>query len=217
MKISNPIEVCNLALLKINQDSISVWEEDSLQAKACRENYDLCLEILLSQYAWTFALERASLTVATDNSRFPNESDRDYETRKDKTLFEYVRRFSLPHDFLRLVTVYNSFDQEICAVTGMRPTYVLEGGFLLSSLSKCKIKYVKNTEEVAKFSPLFKKCLVLSVALSLTKFFNDSTTYLQQLEADYEMTLGKAKISDCQQTMFGGMRSYPLLRESESF
>ena len=218
MKISNSVEVCNLALLKINQSSISSLTDDSLQAKACKMTYEQSKACLLAQYNWTFAINRAVLVVAQDNSRLPNETDADYNARRDPTLFEYMRKCSLPEKFLRLIAVYNSFNDVVHVSSSMiKPPYVLEGGGLLADQAECKIKYIKDTDIVSEFSAQFIDCFVLDLAIRLTKFFNDSTSYLQQLQADYMLQIEKAKVSDCQQTMLYSQRSYPLLAESWSF
>lgn len=212
MKISSEVEVCNLALLKINQSSISSFDEGSVQSEACKKVYDQARAYLLSQYNWTFAINRTLLNVVSENSG-KEPTDINY----DHTLFEYTRKFGLPEKFLRLISVYNGSNQKLIAVTGLKPPFVLEGGFLLSDQKICKIKYIKDTETVASFPPQFLECFILDLAIRLTKFFNDSTSYLQQLYGDYQLQLEKAKISDCQQTMIGGVESYPLIAESWRF
>jgi hypothetical protein len=191
--------------------------DDSLQAKACNMNYEQSKSALLAQYNWTFAINRAELTKKTDNSRLPGESDADYNARKDKTLFEYIRRFSLPNDFLRLITMYDQSNEILHVTTGIRPPFVLENGFILTDASSCKMKYVKDIDDVSTFSPMFIDCFVLDLAIRLTKFFNDSSSYLQQLQMDFQNQIEKAKISDCQQTTLYSNRSYPLLAESWGF
>lgn len=212
MVVVSEVEICNLALLKINQNAISSFEEGSVQAEACKRIYDQSRAYLLSQYNWNFAISRALLNLVSDNSgKEPTELD------YDQTLFEYTKRFSLPEKFLRLIAVYNGLNQKLIAVTGLKPPFVLEGGYILSDQKICKIKYIKDIEAVGKFPPQFLECFVLDIAIRLTKFFNDSTSYLQQLCNDYQLQFEKAKISDCQQTMIGGVESYPLLAESWRF
>jgi hypothetical protein len=206
MAISSQIDVCNLALLRINQSSISSLDEDSLQGKACRQNFDQSRSSLLSQYNWTFAIDRAPLNEVPDGNGNP-----------PYIPLEYSRRFTLPQGFLRLVAVYNSTNQKLIAINGVKRPYLLEGGYLLTDQSECKIKYIKDMKEIPKFSPLFIDCFVLDLAIRLSKFFNDSSAYLQQLQMEYMQELGRAKISDCQQTMLEGVVSYPMLEESWGF
>lgn len=212
MKVTNTIDVCNLALLRINQNAISSLNEESAQAEACQKIYDQARINLLSQYNWTFAINREILQKVTDNSG-KEISDKDY----DQTLFEYTKKFMLPKTFLRLISVYNGLNQKLFAVTGIKPPFVLEGGYLLTDQAVCKIKFIEDIGDVSKFSPQFIECFILDIAVRLTKFFNDSTSYLQQLYSDYQLQIEKAKILDCQQTMMGGVESYPLLAESWRF
>jgi hypothetical protein len=200
MQISSEIEVCNLALLRINQSSISALSDDSLQAKACEYNLDQSKSSLLSQYNWTFAINRAILN----------------EVENDDPMFEYSRKYAFPEGFLRLVSVYNSMNQKLIAMNGVKPPYMLEGKYILTDQAVCKIKYIKDVP-IVQCSRLFIDCLVLDLAVRLTKFFNDSSAYLQQLEMEYAQSLDKAKVSDCRQTMIGSVISYPLLEESWGF
>jgi len=214
MKISNAVELCNLALLRVNRSPISSLTDDSLSAQACNQVYEQAREALLSQYNWTFALTGAELAVAIDNSRLPDETPDVYAARKDKRLIEYLRAYSLPADFLRLVYCYDSLNNILVCITGQKPPYLLEGNFILSDHSSLKLKYIKDIDVVSAFSPMFTDCLILDIAIRISKLMNDSSTYLQQLEADYQLQLEKAKISDCQQTNMYGVISYPLLWES---
>jgi len=217
MKISNSVEVCNLALLRINQSPISSLTDDSLQANRCNMTYEQAKTRLLEEYNWTFAIRRAELVKAVDNSRLPNETDAQYNLRRDPLLFEYTRKFVLPDKFLRIVAVYDGSNRIIHANMGTRPAYVREGMFLLTDLSACKMSYIADVDVVSTFSMKFIDCLVLDLAIRLTKFFNDSSAYLQQLQAEFEAQIASAKISDCQQTMMYSLRSNPLLMDSWSF
>ncbi|MDR1983138.1 MAG: hypothetical protein LBQ08_05090 [Holosporaceae bacterium] len=200
MKISSEVEVCNLALLRINQVSISSLDENSLEARACKLNFQQSKSYLLAQYPWTFATFRAILIKVDDNS-----------------LWEYSNKYQLPPEFLRMLAIYDSGNNQLTSITGAKSPYVLEGGYILSNYSGLKMKYIKDIDNIVSFSPEFIDCLVLDLALRLTKYFNDSTSYLQLLMSEFERKFTLAKNSDCQQTLIGGMLNYPLLAESMEF
>ena len=74
MKISSKIEICNLALARIEQSSISSYEdEDSMQAQYCRMSYEQSKSALLSQYSWSFAIDSATTQLKNTiiNIHFP--------------------------------------------------------------------------------------------------------------------------------------------------
>lgn len=201
MKISNKIEICNLALARIEQSSISSFEdEDSMQAQYCRMSYEQSKSALLSQYTWSFAINSATLTQVEYND----------------AIKEFDYKYSLPESFLAFVALYNSFNQEVLG-SGYKPIYNLMGGFLYTDVDNAKLKYVKDIDTVSSFSPLFIDCFVLDLAIRLTRLFQSSGTYLQQLEQELNIALRAAKSNDCRQVSLGGLRAYPLLASTGEF
>lgn len=192
--ISNELEICKEALLRIGQSDISSLGEGSLPAKYCNMSYNQARQHLLSKYNWTFATNREVLNLKFDNSS-------EDESLHNRNLFEFKRMFSIPADFLRLIEVYDAHDTPVRNLGTHKNPFRLESGYILTDLTKCKIRYIYDLKEVAKFSPQFKECLILEIAIKLTKLFNDSGTYLQQLQGELEMRFQEAKISDTQQTM----------------
>ena len=203
MKISSKIEICNLALSRIGQNSISSLKDtSSVQAQFCNMIFEQAKSALLSQYNWTFAI------VADKLNQIDNSED---------TFKEYDYKYALPEGFLRLVCLYNDTNDIIIQTPHTKPIFVLEGGFVFSDYPNCKLKYIKDIDNISIFSPLFIDCLVLDLAIRLTKLFNDSSTYLQQLQVEYITQLEKAKQSDCKQTTLSSIQSYPILFSSWGF
>lgn len=203
MKISNKIEICNLALARIEQSSISSFEEgedDSMQAKYSRMCYEQAKSALLSCYNWTFAVGSDSLDQVEYND----------------AIKEYTYKYALPADFLRFIALYNGINEEVLG-SNYKPLFCLMGGCLYTDINKAKIKYIKDIDEISKFSPLFIDCLVLQLAIRLTRLFQSSGTYLQQLEQELEFMLREAKANDCRQVSLGGLRAFPLLATTGEF
>lgn len=195
MKISNKIEVCNLALQRIRQASIASLEGDSFQAESCSLIYEQSRSSLLSQYNWTFAIKKAKL-VPEDNT--------------DDVLKDYTYRYALPNDFLKLFEVYDD-KHLLVPIQNVPPPYVRESNKLLTNSSPCILKYICDLENVSEFSPMFIDCLSLDIAIRLVKSFLDSTTYEQLLTAQFQQVLAEAKINDCQQTLIPHFQYSPLL------
>lgn len=196
MKVSNKTDVCNLALIELEQATVSdIDRGNSLQAEDCKIVYDQSRSSLLSQYDWTFALTTAKLNEI-DNSK--------------NILKEYAHQYQLPDGFLRLFKVYDG-DKLLVPRPNFKPPYVLEGGCILSDASSCVVKYVYDMEEVVRFPPLFIDCLALDIAIRLTRTFQCSSTYQQQLMMKFERLFAKAKTIDCRQTMMSHSTPSPLL------
>lgn len=212
-KVSNALEICNLALLMIGQHTIPSLDEngdsDTLQAETCRAFYDQARMSLLSRYNWTFALSRFKYGETKYDSSENRKKDREKYLSKNE--IEYNYKYQLPHDFLKLVSVKDGENKDLLPITGCKPPYSLEGVSLFCDTFPCRILYVHDVENVLHFSSMFIDCLVLELATRLTKIFNDSTTYKQQLEIDFARLIDEAKRLDCQQIMLDSIKSYPML------
>lgn len=203
MKVSSKVEICNLALARIELNSISSYEDDnSAQAQFCRMSYEQSKSSLLGQYNWTFAISRAKL------KELENEND-DFN--------EYEHKYSLPSDFLRLVMVYNESNHPVIHFMNYKAPFVMEGRHIYTDVENAKIKYIRDVDDVSEFSPLFIDCLILDLAVRLTRLFNSSTTMLQQLLSEFTLMIEKAKITDCQQTTSQSSCVSPILASTWGF
>lgn len=129
MKISSKVEICNLALARIEQNSISSFEEDtSVQGQFCRLSYEQSKSALLSQYKWTFAISSAVLV----------------KTEYNDAIKEYAYKYALPNGFLSFVALYDSFDEEVKG-SSYKPVYSLMENFLFTNVNNAKIKFIKDT------------------------------------------------------------------------
>ena len=206
-KISSQLEICNLALLTIGQHSISSLDknrddlEESLQAETCNAFYDQARMSLLSRYSWSFALNIA---------RYEDNSD-EYTTSVKKSLWNYTYEYQLPEDFLKLVAVRDDMHNNLSPIAGQKPPYAIYRNTLFSDVFPCKLVYVMDEENITAFSPLFIDCLVYDLAIRLTKIFNDSTTFLQMLQMNFDKKIAEAKSSDCRQIILDTIHNPPII------
>jgi hypothetical protein len=190
--------------MKIGQNRISSFDTDeSQQGQMCRYVYDQSRQTLLALYPWTFASRFSELAKVPPDPAFPN--------------IEYANRFSLPAEFLRLIAVYDGRNREPFPYPNAKPPWDMISGHILADFDTCKVKYVFDLEQVPDMAPLFVDCMVVDIALRMTKIFNDSGTYLQQLQQERELLLRSAKIEDCRQLPSKQIRSSPLLEETGMF
>lgn len=133
--------ICNRALTFLGANRISSLEDDSLEAKLCKEFYADIRDELLRSHPWKFALERTTLAVSSTTPEWG---------------WDY--KFPLPADCLRVVEMYG---QE-------QDNWSEEGRFLMTDSSECKIKYIKKMTEVGRFDTSFTAVLALDIAIALT-------------------------------------------------
>lgn len=195
MKISSVVEVCNQALCRIGQRSISSLNDDSLQASTCKLIYEQVKSKLLASYSWTFATYTEELRKVSDNSGLLNT-----DPAFDKTLLWFMRKFEKPAGFLRLIFITGA-DNIPLQNNEISPVYSNEGRYIKTDLTVCKMNYVKDIDTVGDFSPQFIDCLKLALAVELTKTFIDSSSHAEATKMEFEREFLKAKIDDAQQTM----------------
>ena len=237
MLVTSPVDICNLALLRINQNTIASMDAgpgDSTMAQFCRLVYDHARVSLLSVYNWTFAIRNERLDFAPGRLPIPPEPTENmtWEEREEqsaavqaflqeqahhRTTRGFANEYLLPENYLRLISVRDPQGRTLVAQEGMEPVFALEGGRLWSNRTQLYMRFVGDVTEVSLFPPSFTECLVIDMAIRLTKKFNDSTTYLQQLQQESALTLSAAMANDCQQTMLSGIQSYPLLVSTWDF
>ena len=87
--INSKTEICNLALTQIGDMRINAYEdEDNLNARICRDNYDQVRDQLLRSALWSFATTRATLAQYGSVPAFGE-----------------GYQFVLPSDFLRMISL----------------------------------------------------------------------------------------------------------------
>lgn len=198
MRVTSKTDICNLALLELGQSPIGEESENSPQAKACRIAYDFCKSYMLESYVWTFASDTIQL----------------YVTDKDKEITAYPYLYTLPDKFTRLCEVYNAEGTRITPIPDSLPPYQIVGKYLASTSPTVIIKYVKDTDDVTRFSPSFVNALSCLIAAKLCETFKASMNAKNQLYALYDKWLNEAKKVNASQTMIDSRISYPLVNET---
>lgn len=139
-------DICNMSLGKLGSVRItSIATSDlSIEAVRCRNHYDQTRDALLRSFEWNFAKWRAELGLA------------------DTPPFEWDYKYTLPTDFLRLISVYEWADTD-----AVDDRFTIEGNFILTNYDSMNIKYIRKVTDPNKFDPLFVEVLVLQLALKL--------------------------------------------------
>lgn len=165
---TSPIDICNLALDRLGQDSIaSIDPPVTKNENICARNYDTTRRELIRGYIFNFSKKLIKLT-------------------KDATFapaFGYSSAFALPNDFIRLLALGNI---AINADTDPRFYDFAEGRILTDqdTSGTIDVSYIFNAEDVNKYDPLFIKLLKLSLASAMAYKFTLKNTFVRALETE---------------------------------
>lgn len=142
-------EVANFALGILGQYRIADIDERSAVAEVVRDRWNIVRDASLEAHHWNFATAPSSLAELSP-----------------APAFGWNRRFALPPDFVKLVSVNG-----ILAGTGDCP-FEIQGRELLSNEGEMRIKFVRRVENCelwpAEFIEFFAARLAAKVAPSLT-------------------------------------------------
>lgn len=169
----SPIDICNMALAHLGEppiDTISppVTEREDIVAL----QYDDARQNVLRKNVWNFAKKR----VLASRSGTPT--------------FDYADEYALPSDFIRLLSVNG-----LSATTGSGEAggeisqtldYDIEGRSVLLNASGAptvQMRYIADIETVSTWDPLFRKLVILTLALQLAYTITGKKEMVEQMNA----------------------------------
>lgn len=171
-------QVCNLALMKLGQEAISIISDTTDKAAVmCNTIFALLRDEMLRQHPWNFAMSRAQLTASV----------------VDAPDFEFSYFYALPDDFLRLLRLYND-----------RTRFQIEGTNILTDSDTVDILYIAQMEDPTDWDPLFREAFATRLAAEISFGLTGSATLQQSLMSDYMDKLQKAKTVDAQENYSDG-------------
>lgn len=175
------VGICNAALIRLGENTISSFAENSLESTACSLLWDSSLEEVLQLHPWNFAIKRSSWTAATQTGGLSKTAA---ATPVNK---EYKYAYTLPSDCIQLIKFYGSAD------------YKIEGREILSNDEECHVKYVYNVTDTTLFSPIFRKVMEAKMALELSYTIVRAGSMIDRMAGMYERALMVAKSKDAQE------------------
>lgn len=160
------IGISNLAIDLVGGSSIMSFEDDTLEAEACKRSYDTARTFCLESREWTFASETRRLAAAVSE---------DYS--------EFSTIFPLPADCLKVRIVSRSSDLRSLV------NYTKNGKNLLADETTLYIKYTKNITDTSLFSPAFQIAVAHKLAELISGTITGDKTLKRTLNAETEMAL----------------------------
>lgn len=168
---TSKLQIVNLALNKVGSPMIMALEDDTKEANVMRVLYPRYLNVELSKYRWTFAINRQVLPRL-----------------KDTPIFGYQYAYALPDDFLALVQIG---EKDIIADS---PKYQIEGKRILTNIAPpLRIRYTQRKENPNEFSELFIEALACKLAVESCDSLSQSNTKKAALIEDYERAVREAQ------------------------
>lgn len=173
--MTTDIDICNVAITKIAANTFSQWGLGTVEERVAKSLYPIIKEELLSDHFWNFATRRRSLNK---NSETPLNERWKYS-------------FTLPSDFIKLITVTQFTDIQI--------DYDLEGDLVYANDDRIMLSYISNVDE-STFTAPFKSALIARLTYEFgDSIKRESATRKQERWAEYKNKLKDAKRVDAQE------------------
>lgn len=145
---ASKIGICNMALDHIGQPPISSIDPGSTPTEILvARHYDAVRQSVLRKYVWNFAKKRATITRSGDAE------------------FDFTDKYTLPNDFVRLLSVEGSSGE-----ISQSNDYDINGREIYinaSTADSINIRYVSDVEDVTTWDALFRQLVILNLALVL--------------------------------------------------
>ena len=168
--MSNPIAICNSALLTLGANTINALSDTSLEGRACNAKWDIARKDLIRSHPWNFAVRRAQLAATVLGPEY-----------------QYSYKFTLPANALRLLEVFTNYE------------YRIEGRDILTNdisnpnAPQIEIKYVSDVTDPSTWDANFTNVMVYRMAMELAYTLPGKNTMIEQMAMMYTSFLEQAK------------------------
>jgi len=175
------VDICNLALTKLGQDTIVALTQESETARRCNILYDRVRDQVLREHTWSFATKIEALAELANESVLG---------------WEYL--YLMPSNCLRVIKVYdegdtdtNNYDKLLSPDTN---THVIA-----TNLYQAYMKYIKKIEDPNLFDTLFINAFVAKLAAELSLVITGNSSLMASFIQEYNAFIAQAKAIDAQE------------------
>ena len=166
------VDVCNRALDKLGQNSITSLEDGNTAANLCTRVWPITRDQVLREHPWNFAVKRTTTS--------PSVTPPDWG---------FTYKHGLPSDLLRLIEVLDLSTSE----------YQVEGKYILADTNVLYLRYIYQIEDPNLFDSLFIDLIATRMAFEMCEGLTQSTTKKDWLWKEYEDALTRSKRVDGQE------------------
>tara|TARA_R110002020_G_scaffold61731_8_gene165810 strand:+ start:446 stop:1033 length:588 start_codon:yes stop_codon:yes gene_type:complete len=166
---TSKVQIANLALVHVGGSAIISLTDDTNEARAVNQVYDLVRDAVLSDHPWNFAIKRVIPSVDAGTP-----------------VYDFAYRFDLPTDYLRLVGIEDN------------PDYKISGQFIECDSNPIKIKYVGENDTPTEYDAMFVMAFALRLASTIAERLTQSSVLSKELMEAYQFAIRDAKTVDAQ-------------------
>jgi hypothetical protein len=170
--MATEIEICNSAIAKIRGRRILTLDDDSTEARLCKDLYPRIRDRLLRAHPWNFAIERRQLGLLSA-----------------EPLYGYTAQFQLPSDCLRVLGTDLNDDED----------WVQEGKKILCNRTELNVKLLVKVTDAEQYDAMFCEVLAYMLAAELAYPLTQGTSLAEAMEAKALKILQEARSFDAQE------------------
>ena len=175
------VSICNMELGWIGTNPIASLTENSPEARACTQFYDVARLQTLRDHQWNFAQTRATLALIDVPAEYP----------------EYAYAYAWPDKCVRAhKAYYNGNTYEFTVVLAADGA----SRMILTNLQYAVLSFTADVSDPNLFDPLYARALARRLAADIgTIFFKNNPQKLQELETLYMNEVRKAQAKDAEE------------------
>lgn len=183
------VSICNQALGWLGENLITSLDDPSRNANLCRDNYPFLRDAVLEECMWTFAMDRASSTVA------------------DKDDWGLYYEHPKPLEWLQVFRVYTDVSSQDPSKWIQSVGWSIEGEYILSPDPTIYMWGTKRITDTGKFSQLFVQALAARMAADLAMPLTEDRQKQADMWGIYQAKIRLAANRDGQQARAEKIRS----------
>ncbi len=187
--MSSKVQICNLALARINGSRITSLTDNTNEAKLCNLLFNDIADEVMMEGPWPSVISRATLNLTTNTPEFG-----------------FTFEFQLPTSpfCLRVITINK--DDTGGSINGPL-TFRIEGNKLLANVNDIKIEYISRVTDTQSFDPALRRAIVSRLSSELSYPLTGSATLSQAMFDRYRLDVSEGLSIMTQQGSSSRIRS----------
>ena len=191
---ASEVAIANMALGWLGGELIISFDDESVEARLIKANYEFARDAVLEDHSWTFATARTVLTPTTE-----------------EPVWGSTMQFLIPPDTIRILRVSQTQNDED------NLDWVREGRLIIANRERIYVTYTKRITNPAEFPPNFVHTLAQRLAADLAIPLTESRSLQETHWAVYMEKIKDAAATDGMQGRSPRTKSTRLLGSRSGF
>ena len=186
--MASQVSICNLALGWLGTNAIIAIDDETVEAKLCKANYEDAIKAVLEDRDWTFAIDRFTLTPEDEQPEFG-----------------FSFSFIIPQQVRRVIScstdrAFSFVDSGVVSdVKGAEVNWQKEGNRLVANENTLFMRAVVDVFDPLRYPSTFVHCAAARLAADLAIPLTHSPSLMQSMWSLYGMKLTTASTADGRQ------------------